>query len=143
MAESVSLYLPLQTYVNVRSFTNAAFTQRVTLVEEDGTRHQYEGSGEHDTPMPGGSFAIRTPASAKSPRGYQVTINVDSDQSGTWRPSSLGQGSCGVMFYHLVMVVSEDYIDNDWNDCVVQFTWWVPPPGRSATDRRSRKKKRR
>ena len=127
MADSQTIYVPFSTYVSVRSFTNAAFMQRATVVEENGTRHQYEGNGEHDTPMPGGSFGIQTPASGSSPNGYQITITVKNYQGGGWKQSSVSQGGCSVMFYHLAMIVSEDYIDNDWNDCSVQFTWWIPP----------------
>jgi hypothetical protein len=29
------------------------------------------------------------------------------------------------------MVISEDYVDLDWNDAVAQFSWWVPPSARS------------
>lgn len=131
---TTTVYLPLNSWVNVRSFTNAAFTQRVTMVEENGTQHQFQGSGEHDTPIPEGDFVIQTPSSSQNPRGYQVTVTVDSYHDGSWQPSSVAQGSCSIMYYYLVMVVSEDYIDNDWNDAVVQFTWWVPPEGRDVAD---------
>jgi len=36
-----------------------------------------------------------------------------------------------VVYYWLAMVISEDYLDNDWNDAVVQFSWWVPGTSRS------------
>ena len=137
MPSSISIYLPTSTYVNVRSFTNAGFTQRVTLTEEDGTQHQYTGSGEHDTPMTNGSFAITTPATSQSPLGYQVTVKVESYQSGQWVGSSVSSGSCSVMYYYLAMVVSEDYLDQDWNDTSVQFTWWIPPNARNAAQARS------
>lgn len=127
MPSTLSIYLPLNTYVSVRSFTNAGFLQRVTMLEENGTQHQYQGSGEHDTPMAGGAFAIQTPGTSKSPMGYQVSVNIDAYNGSSWQPSSISQGSCSVMYYYLAMIVSEDYIDNDWNDCAVQFTWWQPP----------------
>lgn len=130
MPDSAALYLPLNSWINVRSFTNSAFNQQVTVVEENGTRHQYQGSGEHDTPMPGGDFHIQTPGAASNPLGYKVTITIENYHDGKWNPSSVLQGSSGVMYYYLSMVVSEDYVDNDWNDAVVQFTWWLPPPAR-------------
>lgn len=132
MPNTQAIFVPFSTYVSVRSFTNAAFTQRVTIVEENGTQHQFEGSGEHDTPMKGGAFAIQTPASGQSPAGYKLTVSVESYHDSAWQPSAVSQGSCGVMYYHLAMIVSEDYLDNDWNDCSVQFTWWLPPSMRSA-----------
>lgn len=130
MPASTNIYLPLNTYVSVRAFTNAAFLQQVTILQEDGTQTVLTGSGEHDTPMPNGDFAIQTPGSSTNPMGYKITVSVQSDHGGTWVPSSVSQGSCSVMYYHLAMVVSEDYLDQDWNDAVVQFTWWVPPDAR-------------
>jgi hypothetical protein len=38
------------------------------------------------------------------------------------------------MSYSIAMVVSEDYLDNDWNDAVVQFSWWLPPSARNVAD---------
>lgn len=124
MAASATLYLPLSTSVYVRSYTNAAFTQRVTLVEESGTRHQYQGSGEGNTPMAGGSFTIRTPGSASDPRGYAVTATVESYYQGSWKPSAVISGPCQVMTYNQQTLVSEDYLDDDWNDTLVQLCWW-------------------
>jgi hypothetical protein len=131
---SATIYLPLSTWVNVRCFTNAGFLQQVIIIEENGANHTVTGNGEHDAPMPNGNFSIQTPATSKKPLGYAVTVTANSSQDGgrTWQPSSVSQGSCSVMYYSLAMVVSEDYIDNDWNDSVAQFTWWVPPTGRSA-----------
>ncbi len=38
------------------------------------------------------------------------------------------------MYYNLILVVSEDYIDNDWNDAAVTLTWWVPSQTRSLSE---------
>ncbi len=129
MPASTIIYLPLNTYVNVRSFTNAAFLQRVTITPETGSPITIQGNGEHDTPIPNGNFPIETPGSSRSSLGYSVCVKVETSPDGgqTWENSQVSQGSCGVMYYHLAMVVSEDYIDQDWNDAVVQFTWWIPP----------------
>ena len=126
---STTLYLPFSTWVNVRCVTNAAFLQRATIVEQNGTQHVATGSGEHDAPMANGTFAIQTPSSGSSPNGYSVTVSVDTstNNGGSWTPSGVLQGGAQVMYYQLKMVVSEDYTDNDWNDTVVQFTWWIPP----------------
>lgn len=134
MPDTSVIYVPPSTWVNVRAFTNAGFNQRVTLTQEDGTVTTLTGSGEHDTPMPNGNFHINTPSSTASPLGYRITVKVESYHDGGWKPSNVSQGSCSVMYYHFEMVVSEDYIDADWNDAVVQFTWWVPPATRSAAD---------
>lgn len=137
MPDTINVYVPISSYISVRSFTNAGFTQRVTLTEENGTTHQYEGSGEHDTPMQGGNFGFTSPSSSQSPLGYRITVKVESYHDGAWQPSSVSSGSCSVMYYYLSMVVSEDYIDQDWNDTSVQFTWWIPPTLREASQARA------
>lgn len=127
MADNVVIYLPLNTYVNVQGFTNAAFPQQVTIVEESGTSHIMTGSGEHDTPMQNGVFAIQTPASSSNPMGYAVTVTIESQSGGAWNPSNVTSGKTSLMYYNMALVVSEDYTDQDWNDAVVQFSWWTPP----------------
>jgi len=132
MPNIATVYLPLNTYVSVASFTNAGFNQRVTITPETGSATVLVGSGEHNTPMPNGAFAINTPGQSISPLGYKITVGVESYQpNGQWAASQVSQGSCSVMYYALAMVVSEDYVDADWNDAVVQFTWWIPPSTRS------------
>jgi len=130
MPNTATIYLPFSTYVSVSAFTNASFEQQVTITPETGTPTALYGSGEHNTPMPGGNFSIQTPASGKYGLGYQIVVAVQSYYNGQWQPSQVSQGSCSVMYYNLAMVVSEDYLDQDWNDAVVQFTWWIPPSAR-------------
>lgn len=140
MPGSAVVYLPLSTWVDVRAFTNASFSQKVTILQENGTQTVLTGSGEHDTPMPGGNFGITTPATSASSMGYRVTVTVQSQQpNGQWQDSNVSQGGCNVMYYSLAMVVSEDYVDQDWNDAVVQFSWWVPPPTRNPDDYATRR----
>lgn len=134
MPDTSTIYLPVSTAIHVRAFTNAGFTQKVTITQENGTVTTLEGSGERDHPMPNGDFWFNTPASTNSPLGYKVTIEVQSYYNNAWQPSQVSSASCGVMYYSLAMVVSEDYVDNDWNDGVVQFTWWTPPTSRNPED---------
>lgn len=132
MPNVATIYLPLNTFISVAAFTNAGFNQRVTLTPETGSPTVLTGSGEHNTPMPNGTYSFTTPGSSGSPSGYKIIVAVESQQqSGSWAPSQVSQGSCSVMYYSLALVVSEDYVDNDWNDAVVQFTWWVPPSTRA------------
>lgn len=133
--DTVSLYLPLNTWVHVQAFTNAAFLQQVTITYEDGSSVVLTGSGEHDAPMPNGDFGFTTPSSSRSPLGWRTTVQVQSDHDGTWVPSKVQSGGCNVAtYYSLAMVVSEDYVDGDWNDAVVLFTWWTPPSLRDVAD---------
>ena len=135
MPDTATVYLPLNTWIHVQACTNAAFTQRVTITKEDGTTTVLTGSGEHDAPLPNGNYGFTTPGHAASPLGYRVTVEIESsNRGGSYEPSQVMSGSCGVMYYSLMMVVSEDYVDNDWNDAVVQFTWWTPPTLRNVDD---------
>ena len=85
--------------------------------------------------MPNGNFSITTPDHSSNPLGYRVTVQIESsNEGGQYQPSQVFSGSCGVMYYSLVLVVSEDYVDDDWNDAVVQFTWWTPPTLRNVAD---------
>lgn len=133
MPNTATIYLPLNTFVSVACITNASYQQRVTIAPEVGSPTVLVGSGEHNTPMPNGSFSITTPGSSRNPLGFAVTVTVESKQpNGSWAPSLVSQGSCSVMYYSLAMVVSEDSIDQDWNDAVAQFSWWIPPTARNA-----------
>jgi len=123
-----TVYLPLSSAVYLYVYTNAAFTQQVTITPSDASPIVYQGSGEGMTLI--GQRVIQTPASSSNPRGYPVTVSVQTQQGGQWVPSSTMQGSSGIMYYQTVMVVSEDYVDQDWNDSVTQFCWWVPPTAR-------------
>lgn len=133
MTNPVTVYLPLNTYVSVRAFTNAGFQQKVTITPENGPAIVLTGNGEHDTPLPNGNFPIQTPGTSSNPSlGFAVTIGVESNNgSGNWVPSQLIQGTTSVAYYNMAMVISEDYTDNDWNDSCVQFSWWTPPSARS------------
>lgn len=130
MPDRVTVYLPVSTWISVQAYTNAAFTQRVTA-----PRRSSPGSGERNTPMPGGNYGFMTPATSRSPLGWTVIVRVESSNSGgQYQPSQVMLGSCTVQYFTLSMVVSEDWVDQDWNDAVVQFSWWVPPTARNVRD---------
>lgn len=132
MPDTATIYLPLNTYVSVACFTNAMFEQRVTITPETGNATVLIGSGEHNSPMPNGSYSLTTPTSSQNPLGYRMVVSAESMQPNkTWAPSQVSQGSYSLMYYYLAMVISEDYVDKDWNDAVAQFFWWVPPSARS------------
>jgi hypothetical protein len=128
----LSIYLPLSTRVHIRAVTNAYYLQRVTLTPEGGAPIVFQGQGESDAPI--GDQWLQTPATSSSPKGFRMDVQVDNSTDGgwTWVPSQVGAGSCGVLYYNLIMVVSEDNVDQDWNDGVVCFTWWVQPTARAA-----------
>lgn len=134
MPSSATVYLPLSTWVHVRAIVNAAFTQRVTITPETGNPVVLQGSGEHDTVLPNGDYGFTTPSSSSSPLGYRMVVTVQSSSGSGFQPSQVLQGLQSIMYYNLAMVVSEDYVDQDWNDAVVMFSWWVPPSARDVRD---------
>lgn len=136
MPDTTTVYLPINTWVHIQAFTNASFNQRVTITDEAGKSKVLTGTGEHDHPIPDGNYSFTTPSHSSSPLGWRMTVKVESFNNGSWQPSQVSSGSCGVQYYSLVMVVSEDYVDNDWNDAVVLFTWWTPPTSRNLDDLR-------
>ncbi len=127
------VYLPFSMWVNVHVFTNARFQQRVTIAPEGGKPIAFTGSGEQDHPI--GQTGIQTPASGKQSLGFPVAVTVESNHGGTWAPSAVAQSPpCLGWYYNLVMVVSEDYEDGDWNDSVALLTWWLPPKQRTVPE---------
>jgi hypothetical protein len=127
MPNTATIYIPTNTYVSVRAFTNASFTQQVTITPETGAATTLTGHGEQDTPMPNGTYGFTTPSQSQSNLGYKIVVAVNTWVNNNWQASLVSQGTCSVMYYSLALVVSEDQVDNDWNDAVVQFTWWQPP----------------
>ncbi len=130
MEGTVNVYLPLNTYVSIYGFTNAGYSQQVTLTEESGSTHVLTGQGEHNTPMNPPTLAIQTPPTSNNPgMGYQITVKIE-HFVGSWQPSKVISGRVSVMYFNEIVVVSEDSVDEDFNDAVVQFAWWTPPPFR-------------
>lgn len=125
MTNSIKVYLPLNTWISVRGFTNAAFLQQACIVNENSNTHVMTGSGEHDAPMQNGVYAFTTPDTSKNPAGYEVTVSIQTEQGNQWLPSKLTSGKVSLAYYNMAMVVSEDATDNDYNDAVVQFSWWT------------------
>jgi hypothetical protein len=117
--------LPLNTNVSVTCTSNSAAEQRVTITQADGTTNTATGSGEN-VPMQGGAFSIQTPQSAPNDT-YTVTVDIESNASGSWSPSQVFNGGYFFLTYALQLVVSEDSVDRDFNDAVVQFSWWKKP----------------
>lgn len=122
MPSSVKLTFLPNTFVTARCFTNASYLQRITITPDTGDPRVFKGSGEHDTPI--GSYSFTTPVA-----GLKVTVTIDfsRDNGATWSASDVSSGSCSIMNYQISAVVGEDRVDQDWNDAVVQFSWWTPP----------------
>jgi hypothetical protein len=128
-SNTTPVYLPHETWVNIHAFTNAAFEQHVIIEPEVGATINFTGSGEHDNPI--GQTGLQTPQTSEQPAGFRMSVSVESFADGKWSASAVAQSQlCRGWYYNLIMVVSEDYQDNDWNDAVVLFAWWTPPQQR-------------
>lgn len=130
--DSTQVILPFSTSVSVQAFTNAAFGQQITITPESGAPTVFTGSGEGQTPI--GTTGIKTPSSGSNPSGFVVNVTVDSNSGGGWQPSAINQCSFTCWYYNGTMVVSEDYLDNDWNDGLCLFSWWTSPAARQAPE---------
>jgi hypothetical protein len=117
---STTIYLPSSTDVVVKGFTNAADIQRITVKPSNGSSSVFQGTGEQNTPI--GSVHFTTPASGEQ-ASVTITIEYSGDGGRTWQPSDIFTDTCSIQAYQLVVVVSEDHVDEDYNDAVCMVSW--------------------
>jgi hypothetical protein len=122
MPNSATLYLPLSTDVVVKGFTNAAYTQRITVTPASGSPMVFTGSGENNTLIGRGHFT--TPSSWPS-GDFTVTVTIDYSKDGgrTWLAPDVYTDSCYVQAYNLTVVIAEDMVDQDYNDSICMVSW--------------------
>lgn len=121
------VYLPFQTRVIVQAFASAAWLQKATFRPRSGPAFEFVGNGEDNAEI--GREVINTLEPDEAQPGFEVALGVQHQQNpGTWQDSVLLQGrQYAVVDYNMICVVSEDSNDDDWNDCVVLFSWSTPP----------------
>lgn len=117
---TVTVYLPYSTDVVVKGFTNAFDQQRITVQLAGSTPVVFQGSGEQNTPI--GSTHFTTVASGDNP-SVDITIEYSEDGGQSWQPSDIFTDTCSIQAYQLVVVVSEDHVDEDYNDAVCMISW--------------------
>ncbi len=123
-----TLYLPFATTVHVYGYTNAGFNQQIVVTPESGPTLTLTGSGEGNTPTNPPSATITTPATGGHVNGFQVQVSISAWKNGGWSASQLAGAGCSLgISAATYLVCSEDLVDNDWNDAVVQFFWYNPP----------------
>ena len=121
---AVTMMLPPSTRVFVSAFTNAAYQQKVTVTPPGGGQPLvYQGAGENNHQI-GQQFI--TTAGGSQNLAYSVTIQNSADGGGTWQDSTLLPGGTVIGSFNLQVVLSEDHVDQDYNDAVVEFLWWRP-----------------
>lgn len=122
--DSMTIYLPGSTDIVVQGFTNAAYQQRITITPSAGSPVVFTGAGEGNHPI--GTMQFTTPPGPDVP----LVVSIASSQDGghTWQPSDIYSDSCSVQALQVVVVVSEDLVDEDYNDAVCYVSW--PQPAR-------------
>lgn len=120
MSDSATIYLPFSTDVVVKGFSNAAFMQRITVTPETGDPIVFVGSGEQNTQIGRANFT--TPAGSGD---FTVVVAVENSQDGgnSWSRSDIYVSACSVRTYNLAVVVSEDMVDEDYNDAICMISW--------------------
>jgi Fucose-binding lectin II (PA-IIL) len=127
------LYLPFATTVYIYGYTNAAFSQKIVVTYENGQTLTMTGQGEGNRPTSPPTSVFTTPSSGSHLNGYQVTVAIFNQQSGKWVASQVAGAGCSLGWTAATyLVASEDWVDIDWNDAVLQFLWYNPPAVRNA-----------
>ncbi|EUB97567.1 Fucose-binding lectin II [Rhizobium sp. CF080] len=118
-----TILLPPSTNVFVTALTNAADLQKVTITVPGASPILWQGTGEGNHQI--GSTFVMTPSGSQD---VQATVDVQHSANGgnTWQESALLPGGCSIGTMNLQVLLSEDQVDRDYNDAVVQFLWWVP-----------------
>lgn len=120
--------LPFASQVFVYGYTNAALNQQIIVTPESGATLTFTGSGEGNTPTSPATAIINTPSTGSHLNGFQVVVTINSWKNGAWAASTVAGAGCSLgMTAATYLVCSEDLVDNDWNDGVVQFLWYNPP----------------
>ncbi|GGX55162.1 MULTISPECIES: hypothetical protein [Streptomyces] len=130
---SENVIIPARRAVEVRAYTNAWYQQTAKLsfyALGSGTPFQtwdLSGTGEGNTAMTGSGFVngIRwVPERADS---YTIKVEAWYRKDGGTHPHATMPANATLGLFNISTVLCEDDVDKDWNDTVVQFTWWNPP----------------
>lgn len=116
--------------VYVTVWTNAYYKQRVhitplgpadqPLAESEWDANISEGSGIHNV--------IKNWEYPISKKGlYKFKVHIENNPGSGWRDSTiLGHQLLEAFTMREVVVFSEDWTDNDFNDSLIRFTWYLP-----------------
>lgn len=127
MGNTVSVVVPTSKDVVVKGFTNAAYTQRITLKVEGVGSYVLTGSGENNHPIGTRHFTTPSEGGPDGAISIDVTVEYSPDGGGKWQAPDVYTDSCTVQAYNMIIAVSEDRVDQDYNDAICMISW----PGRS------------
>ncbi|MER7585543.1 fucose-binding lectin II [Kitasatospora sp. NPDC097691] len=113
--------LPADVEVTVKVKTNSPHTQKVQLTSKDGSvDRSFTGSGERNTVI--GDSRIT------GQDLYFATFEF-APADGVFMPSRLNSGGpYAIGNYNILVVVAENGDDADYNDTVLEFSWFTPKP---------------
>ncbi|MFF2074763.1 fucose-binding lectin II [Kitasatospora sp. NPDC058162] len=111
--------LPAGAKVTIKAKTNSRFTQKISATSKDGAvDYLFTGTGEHN------SVAGQTTITGPS----QIVATFEfSEADGNWKASRLNSGGpYDIGNYHLLVVVAENGDDADFNDAILELSWYTP-----------------
>ncbi|MFF2747380.1 fucose-binding lectin II [Kitasatospora sp. NPDC058048] len=115
---TAEISLPAGTQVTVKAKTNSSSVQQVRLTGQDGgVDLLFSGTGERNTVI--GQETVTGQAGLKAVFEY-------AGADGVFRPSKLNSGGpYEIGNYNLLVVVAENGDDADYNDTVLEFSWFT------------------
>ncbi|MFE7637640.1 fucose-binding lectin II [Kitasatospora sp. NPDC057518] len=116
---TAEISLPAGAQVTVKAKTNSSSAQKVRLTNQDGTVGlEFVGAGERNTVI--GQETITGQA------GLTAVFEF-SEGDGVFKPSRLNSGGpYEIGAYNLMVLVAENGDDADYNDTILEFSWYTP-----------------
>lgn len=118
--------LPVGLPITINAFSNAAYLQRLAIVASNtGGIWQWAGTGENNSPIVTNA-QVTIPGTPGGTVPATVSIDYSPDGGQSWGHSNISAPSqCAVRRFSEIVLVSEDAIDNDWNDLTALVYWWT------------------
>ena len=108
--------LPSGTPISIKAKTGSSLTQKITITNSSGEIFSATGSGEGTTI---GQSTITTDSA--------LDVKFEYLKNGQWCNSSLQAGGpYQIGNYNLLPIIAENGDDRDYNDSVVEFSWYTP-----------------
>jgi hypothetical protein len=120
------VYVPFETLVEAQVFVGANYQQKVTIVPQTGGPYPpIEGHGGEDKEI--GHWMVQTGPPEAGKQGFLIKVQVENNDGSGWKVAPVVVSRrCSAATFTAFFLVSEDSTDNDWNDCVVMFSWSKP-----------------
>ncbi|MFD4657845.1 fucose-binding lectin II [Kitasatospora sp. NPDC058444] len=115
---TAEISLPAGAQVTVKAKTNSSTTQQVRITGQDsGVDLLFSGTGERNTVI--GQQTITGQA------GLKAVFEFDG-ADGAFKPSKLNSGGpYEIGAYNLMVIVAENGDDADYNDTILEFSWYT------------------